>query len=195
MVKQLHLMLDGPGIAIFDPHLLADFLAQQGIATANLFQLFQRDTTIGDAVIQQGLVLPIYTIPPLDYQIILNDSGSSIVRTDWVRLTTTPFPLVVGCHNKLVVADIYSLMEWDAAFYQQMPLNETLAPQVAATVAAGNYAVTIKGFAERAYAGRGPTNIGYELLLNSVASLPSIMAEQDVESFDFVLWQPGQAKA
>lgn len=183
-------MLDGPGIAIFDPYLLAEFLAQQGIATANLFDLFQRDTTIGDAVVQQGLILPIYSIPALDYQVIFNDSGKSSVPPDWVRVKTTPFPLVVGPQSKLLAADIYSLMEWDSDFYQTVALDENLAPQVAATVTAGNYAVTIKGFAEREYAGRGPTNIGYELLLDAIDTLPAIPAEQDVESFDFVLWQP-----
>jgi hypothetical protein len=192
MLKQLNLMLDGPGIVIFDPYLLSEFLEQQGITTTNLFELFQRDTTIGDTVVHQGFVLPIYTIPPLNYQVILNDSGKSIIHPDWVRVTTTPLPLVVGPQSKLVAADIYSLMEWDADFYQQVVLSENLAPQAAAAVTAGTYAVTIRGFAEREYAGRGPTNIGYELVLEAVDTLPPIPAEQDVESFDFVLWRPTQ---
>lgn len=194
MIKQLNLMLDGPGLVLFDPYLLAEFNDQHSITTTNLFDLFQHDSAIGDAVIQQGLILPIYTIPPLNYQIILNNSEQSSIRPDWIQVTTTPLPLAVGSHNKIIAADIYSLMEWDPLFYQEVAVSEALAPQAAAVVAAGNYAVIINGFAEREYIGRGPSNIGYELLLKPVDILPNIRSEQDVESFDFVLWQPGQSK-
>jgi hypothetical protein len=191
MIKQLNLLLDGPGIVIFDPYLLADFIDQHSITTRNLFELFQSESTIGDAVIKQGLILPIYTIPPLNYQIIFNDTDQSTIRPDWVQVTTTPLPLSISQHNKVVAADIYSLMEWDARFYQELATDEALSPQAAAIVASGNYAVVVNGFVDREYIGRGPTTIGYELLLKEVNSLPSIRSDQDVESFDFVLWHPG----
>lgn len=194
MIKQFNLLLDGPGIVIFDPYLLAEFINQRNITTRNLFELFQNESSIGDAVINQGLILPIYTIPPLNYQIIINDSGKSSVQTEWIKVTTTPLPLTIGQHNKIVAADIYSLMEWDARFYQEVATGEDLAPQAAARVTSGNYAVVINGFVDREYVGRGPTTIGYELLLKPVNNLPSIKSDQDVESFDFVLWQPGHSQ-
>jgi hypothetical protein len=157
-----------------------------------LFQLFNQDSAIGDEVIKQGVILPIYTIPPIDYQIVVNEGESSSVRSDWVRFTTPPFPLTVGECNKIVVADIYSIMDWEPAFYQKLHLDGPKAPQAATKVSAGKYSVVVKGFTEREYVGRGPKNIGYELLLEKVAMLPVVAQDVDIESFNFVLWQPGK---
>lgn len=195
MVKHLEIMLDGPGIVLFDPFTLDAFVKERGITKPNLFQLFIDEPTVGDEVIRQGIILPIYTIPPIDYQIILNDSGTSAARPDWVRLTTTPFPLIIGSPGRVVAADIYSIMDWEASFYQKLPIAGPKAPQAAAEIPSSKYSVTIKGFVERNYTGRGPQNIGYELLFEQVENLPLVPQEADVESIDFTLWEPGQSSA
>ena len=193
MVKHLELMLDGPGIVFFDPFVLTDFLNEKQITSQNLFQLFNDKPAIGDEAIKRGIVLPIYTIPPIDYQIILNDTGVSEVRKDWAKFTTTAFPLEISINGRLVAADIYAIMEWEAAFYQELPLNGPKAPQAVIMVPQGRYSVIIKGFVERNFIGRGPKNIGYELLLEKVEELPTISQQADSDSFDFTLWQPGQS--
>lgn len=195
MVKHLEIMLDGPGIVFFDPFVLDAFVKEKGITKSDLFQLFIDEPIVGDEAIRQGIILPIYTIPPIDYQIIINNSSTSAVRPDWVRLTTPPFPLAIGSSGRLVGADIYSIMNWDASFYQKLPMDGPKAPQVAAEIPSSKYSVTIKGFVERNYTGRGPKNIGYELLFEKVEKLPFLPQKADVESVDFVLWQPGQDSA
>ncbi|MFD1875561.1 hypothetical protein [Hymenobacter bucti] len=195
MLKQFDLLLAGPGIVFFDPFLLDDFVRQKQVASPNLFPSFLDEPAISKAVAQAGLLLPIYDIPPLDYQIVLNTSERSVIRAEWVRFTTSPFSLTVGQQGRLVAADAYALMEWDATFYQELGCDGPLAPQVATAMMPGNYQVRIKGFAERDYRGRGPKNIGYELLLDSVAELTIRPEELDTPEVDFVLWRPGQVGA
>lgn len=184
-------MLDGQGIVVFDPYALAEFVQQQQLANSNIFQRFLDDPTVGDEAISRGLILPIYTIPAIDYQIFLNDSQTSAIEPDWLRFTTPSFPLTISS-GKIVAADIYSIMDWDAEFYQNMPLNGPKSTQAATEWEAGNYSVTINGFSERNYVGRGPKNIGYEFLLQKVSTLPPVAKDTDIEDFDFVLYKPGQ---
>ena len=191
MLKQLDLMLDGQGIVVFDPYLLAEFVQQQQLVDSNVFQHFLDNPKVGDEAISRGLILPIYTIPAIDYQIILNDSTTSAVEADWKRFTTPAFPLTIRS-AKVVVADIYSIMDWDAEFYLDMPLDGPESTRVATEWESGDYSVTINGFSERNYEGRGPKNIGYEFLLQKVSTLPRISKDIDIETFDFVLYKPGE---
>ena len=195
MRKQFDLLIEGPGIVFFDPYLLDDFVRTKQVASPNLFPSFLDEPAIRKAVAQAGLLLPIYDIPPLDYQIVLNTSGSSVIRAEWMRFTTPPFSLTVGQQGRLVAADAYALTEWDATFYQELGCDGPLAPQVATAMKPGNYQVRITGFAERNYSGRGPANIGYELLLTSVTELPIQPEGLDTPEVDFVLWHPGQGGA
>ena len=184
-------MLDGEGIVFFDPYVLADFIKEKDISTSNLFQLFNQDSLTGDEVIKQGIILPIYTIPPIDYQIVIN-TENSVIKSEWLEFSASPFPLVIGENKKIVAADISSIMDWDAEFYQKLAMDGPKAPQAATSVPAGKYSVVINGYSEREYTGRGPKNIGYELLLNPVAVLPIIAQDVDIESFNFALWKPGR---
>jgi hypothetical protein len=195
MLKQFELVLEGPGIVFFDPYLLADFIQQNQVAAPPLIPSLLDEPALRQQVAQAGLLLPIYAIPPLDYQIVLNTSGSSGVRADWVRFTTPPCWLTVGPQGRVVAADVYSLTEWDATFYQELGCDGSPAPQVATEMMPGYYQVIIRGFAEREYAGRGPKNIGYELCLDRVEALPILPEALALMDVDFVLWHPGQGDA
>ena len=184
-------MLDGQGIVVFDPYLLAAFVQQQQLTETNLFQRFLDDPEIGDEAINRGLILPIYTIPAIDYHIILNDSTTSVVESEWKRFTTPAFPLAISS-GKVVVADIYSIMDWDAEFYLELSLDAPQSTQVATDCESGYYSVSINGFSERNYVGRGPKNVGYEFMLQKVNTLPIISKDTNIESFDFVLYKPGE---
>lgn len=191
MLKKFEIVLDGPGIILFDPYLLAEFVQQYQLGDTNLFQQFKQNTQVGDEAVRQGVILPIYTIPAIEYQIVISDSSESSVEADWVRFTTSPFPLTIG-NGKLVVSDIYGIMDWDAEFYKIMAVDVSECPQVATELESGKYSVVIKGFSERNYVGRGPKNIGYKFLLQKVEELPVLQESMNNESFDFVLYRPGQ---
>ena len=191
MLKKFEIVLDGPGIILFDPYLLAEFVQQYQLGDTNLFQQFKQNTQVGDEAVRQGVIFPIYTIPAIEYQIVISDSSESSVEADWVRFTTSPFPLTIG-NGKLVVSDIYGIMDWDAEFYKIMAVDVSECPQVATELESGKYSVVIKGFSERNYVGRGPKNIGYKFLLQKVEELPVLQESMNNESFDFVLYRPGQ---
>lgn len=190
MTKQFDLLIDGPGIVFFDPYVVAAFLSKRKLATTDLFQLFLDDPTLGDEVITQGIILPIYPIPPIDYQVIINNTSTSSIRPSWLRLTSPPLPLTVGQQGKLVAADMYALMEWDTNFYQAVTDPGCLAPQAATALHPGQYKALINGFVEQEYEGRGPKNIGYELLLERVETLPLLPPAFESDSIDFALWHP-----
>lgn len=189
MVSKFEITLESAGIAIFDPFVLDNFLQERKINNTNLFDFFLENPQIGDEMIQQGIILPIYSIPPLDYQIIVNDQLESVIEKEWHKFTTTPFPLSVNS-NKIVVADIYAIMDWEPNFYKELAVGnqEGGGAQSAATVDAGLYAVTINGFCESNYSGSSPKNKGYELLLRKVVSLPKIDASVDIDDFNFVVF-------
>lgn len=191
MHKQLEIMLEGEGLVVFDPYVLADFVQQHELTDTNLFQYFLDNPKVGNEAIAKGVILPMYNVAPIDYQVIFNDSLESAVESDWIRFTTPAFPLTISS-GKVVVADVYSVMEWDADFFQQMPLDGPQAPQVATHWDADSYSVTINGFNERNHTGEGPENIGYEFCLQKVAVLPAAPTDINMEGFDFILSEPGE---
>ena len=60
-----------PGIVIFDPVVLNDFVLSNGVDTGNLFELFLSEETIGLSVVGKGVIFPIYQIPEMEYSIFL----------------------------------------------------------------------------------------------------------------------------
>lgn len=119
MTNKLQLTLNMQGIVIFDPASLNRFVKEKGIVTLDLVTYFYENEPVGEEVISQGIIIPIYPIPDIDYTIYINnkDSDKPIISEEWkIFETERLFPLQVSS-GKLVVSDIESIIYWDPNFY------------------------------------------------------------------------------
>lgn len=186
MNTQFELTLSNVGFTVFDPLVLEDFVRQNDLS-GDLFDSFTRNPVVGDRVIREGIVLPVYSIPPLDYQLVITFNASSRVEQDWVKFTTQPFPLVVTSGN-LVASDIDALLNWDYNFYNSIDVSTEKRTQNAFVMQPGNYKVVIVGFCEKTWTGSGPINKGYELLFSQVSKLPIINNDVDSDSTNYIVY-------
>ena len=53
---------------------LTNFIKREGIKTKNLLDLFIENHKLGEMVINEGILYPIYSIPELDYSLIVSYS-------------------------------------------------------------------------------------------------------------------------
>ena len=82
MISKIDLLLSNVGFAVFDPDVLQLFTTNNNLS-ANLFDDFQRHSTVGEEAIRSGIVIPVYSIPPLDYQIIINVGQPATTPDSW----------------------------------------------------------------------------------------------------------------
>jgi hypothetical protein len=187
MISKFKITLESTGMVGFDPLVLTRFVEDNNITSLDLFEYFLANPQVGEEAIKQGVVLPIYSIPPLDYQIIINNGDESIIRPEWQKLTTPAFPLKIES-EKMVVADIYAIMDWDSTYYQELTPGGEGQAQAAVKIKSGLYQVIINGYCENSYLGSSPENKGYEFCLKEVRVLPKIDTSLDIDDINFVVY-------
>lgn len=187
MLQRQKITLETPGMVLFDPATLAAFIEEQQITATDLLQYFNDNPQAGDAAIRQGCLLPIYTIPAWDYELVFNETGTLTTPAHLVdAVLEVVLPLKISS-GTLIVTDLFGIMEFDLDYYLNFPPpEERLGLDAEIRLQAGNYAVRIAKFIDRQDTDLEHRACGYEFLLQPVASLPA-MAGIDIDDIAYAI--------
>ncbi len=166
------IITDFNGVVLFEPHLLQQRYGGRIEEGTDLFTKFTTSDE-GDAVLTEGLIVPILAIDDSPYKIIVRRSDEPKVNRGSIVVENGVFPLRV--HQELVVADLVVLKEWT----EGLGWN-------AVNIEPGTYAVRVRGFREVDSSGRRITEAGYEFILEPREVLPALTA--DVGKNMRVMW-------
>ena len=161
-----------PGLVVFDPIVMKEFIAANNVSTPNILENFINDPGLGNQAVRSGCLISIYSIAQGDYRVILNESGQSTIPTEWALFKTPAFVLEVRS-NRVIVSDIWAMLNWDEETYVQFgqyPVDERYASAEfsssdAAELPNGLYEVKIIGFRNAKNQDLEKQEYGYELLL------------------------------
>jgi hypothetical protein len=194
-MTELKIMLQTPGLALFDPAVLQAFIDEHQVALPNVLQSFIDDPGLGNEAIAEGCLLTVYSIQPWDYHVLITAADKSTVPADWVLFETPTFVLQIAS-QRLIAADIWAIMNWDAAAYQQagpQPIDEKYATANAfkasdlAEVPNGRYQVKIVGFCDLQNPDLENRKCGYEfLLVPNEHAVPGVIGSIDNLDLDVV---------
>jgi hypothetical protein len=167
------LLVQNPGLVLFDPVGLATFLDRHHVPGPDVLARLQQDVALGQQALALGVLLPVYSIAPWDYRIHLTVAVQPTVPAAWVLFAYPGFVLHVTS-GRVLVSDIWALLNWHPDAYLQpdrSPLPPayartlTFRPTQAVPVPNGRYRVTLVGFCERQNADLDTRPCGYEFLL------------------------------
>lgn len=147
MKKAALIELYSPGIVLFDPAVLSQFLEENTIADSNVFDAFLQDEALGWAAIRQGIVVPMYQIPERAYSVFLLDSIESEAGLPQPMFSYSGFSLKV-CSGLVVVADLNALLDWEREFFlnYQVHYDTRLPGNDYIELDAGLYDLTVNGY-------------------------------------------------
>jgi hypothetical protein len=173
-----------PGIVVFDPVVLNDFVLSNGIDSSNLFEFFLGDENVGLSVVEKGVIFPIYQIPEMEYSVFLKGAvqESSFDKAK-KKFCYSGIPLIV-VSGLVVVADLNSLMDWDGDFflnYREMCVD-SLGNNDYLEVASGLYDLSIGGVEGLS---EPFASLGYELEFKPVTHLPKLPNDASTDDWDF----------
>lgn len=179
-----NLEIYSPGIVIFDPEVLVVFLQENSVTSDNLFDCFLADEDLGRAVVEQGVIIPIYQIPEDEYSVFLDSTRLDILDGK-IKFRYSGFPLK-STSGLVVVADLNAVLDWDSEFFLNYKVNyeSRLACNDYLDVSNGLYSVTIIGYDGL----QSPLmSKGYGLTLHPVEELPRMNPARTVDDQDFTL--------
>ena len=187
MLQHRKIILQTPGMVLFDPATLAAFVAEQQIDAIDLLQYFNDDPEVGDAAIKQGCLLPIYTIPMWDYELVFNDEGPASTPAHLIdAVLDVVLPLKVT-NGTVIMTDLFGIMDFDLDYYRHFPpLEERMGIDVEFRLEPGNHAVRVLKFIDRQDSDLENRVCGYEFLLKKASSLPS-MADISVDDIPYAM--------
>lgn len=172
-MTEVKIMVQTPGLVLFDPVVLQGFIESHNVPLPNVLESFIDDPAMGNKAISGGYLLPIYSIPAWDYRVLITEDDKPTVPPEWVLFTTPPFVLQVA-GQRLVISDIWAILNWEADTYLQFgnhPVDEKYAAANEFTGSAvvmvpnGRYQVTIVGFCDTQNPDVENRKCGYEFLL------------------------------
>jgi hypothetical protein len=178
MEKECRVALEQPGLVVFDPVLLADFISREKISEPDIFHAFVNNPALGDKAIEKGMILPLYPVEIADYRIRFCETPSARLTR---RFSYGGFPL--RCDSgMLVVSDIYAIIDWEAEFFRNYAVHYKDRSQTndMAKITPGLFSVTVNGFFDDA-----KEEAGYELVLQRVERLPKRDRNKDIDAYDF----------
>jgi len=184
LMKRMALIeLYAPGIVLFDPVILASFIKSKAIINSNIFEAFLSDEVVGRQAVEQGVVCPIYQISEAEYSVFALPQNE--VDLPEPEFTYSGFPLAV-VSGLLIVADLNSLLDWDADFFlnYMARYGERLSNNDFIDVDPGLYDLTIKG-----YLGLSEpfAKSGYGIEFAPVTTLPDVADSAAVSDVNFEL--------
>ena len=182
----IELTLNSVGLVFFDPDVLENFVKKNNLS-GDLFESFQQQPEVGDEAIKAGVLIPVYSIPPLDYQILLSEGHKPRINEEWIKFITPALPLV-STSGKVVVSDIDAIMDWDYSFYRSLEHTKLKQPYNAFMIDPGIFSVKIVGFCETKWTGSGPINKGYELLFDKTDTLLKVNENVDSDSINYIVY-------
>lgn len=185
MIQETRISLNLSGMVLFDPIVLDEFANTYKIQGKDILEELINNPMVGNAAINEGILIPIYSITPWDYDVIVNIGRESCINPDWVVYKNPfSFPLRI-ISGQLIVSDIYSLLEWNKEYYINFPpKNERVGVDDDFNIPSGIYSVDIIGFSDSSNLDLENRKCGYEFILNSVEKLPSIK-DVNINQFNF----------
>ncbi|RZK25792.1 MAG: hypothetical protein EOO63_15560 [Hymenobacter sp.] len=139
----------------------------------NVLESFSHNPGLGNEAISAGYLLPIYSIMAWDYRVRITHADVPTIPAEWVLFTTPSFVLQVAS-ERVLVADIWAIINWEPATYLEYG-SQPLAANYAANneftavelvwVPNGRYQVTLVGFCDQQNPAVETRSCGYELLL------------------------------
>jgi hypothetical protein len=169
---ELKIMTQTPGLVAFDPVVLQSFVVANRVTLPNILQAFIDDPNLGNAAISAGCLLPVYSIPAWDYRVRITMADKATVPAEWVLFTTPPFMIKIQS-GRLIVSDIWLILNWNADEYlhtsahsqnvSYTATNEFLVSDEIA-IAQGQYEVVIVGFCDTQNTDIEYRHCGYEFL-------------------------------
>ncbi|AKG34789.1 hypothetical protein [Paenibacillus durus] len=188
MGSKLRITLDFPGIVIFDPVTLTDYLNEKKIATSDLITFFNENEEVGEEVIKRGAIIPMYPIPELDYNIFINLENKSDVPIpmEWKLFETQTFPLRVSS-EVVIISDIEAIMDWEEEFYVNYEnyLDERSTSNDYTKIPMGNYGVSITGYCEPNKGAEA--DYGYILNFQRGSELPTFIFTKSIDEYNFIV--------
>lgn len=176
-----------PGMVIFDPATLIDYLREKKIDAHDLFSFFINNEEIGEEVITKGILLPIYSIPEWRYTIIVDGNQQSADFSQYIQFEINSFPLTVRS-ELVIIADLSAItIDWDAEFFLNYEANLDCKSDLShyTKILNGNYAVSIKGFST------DKTNVdaecGYVFHFLTVDELQPFDVSKSIDEYNFVI--------
>jgi hypothetical protein len=174
---------DSYGLVIFDPSTLIDFLQQNQIKNKNLYKYFT-NSELGDKVIAEGVLFPIYPIIAYEYEInISNETENELINQVIIK---KELPLVVTS-GRLCIASISVIESWNAKIFEDKLLNKLPYDKGFITdVSKGNFSMSVIGYYE---AGKSKHNLddwifGYSINLIKVKTVPAFSISDFQFEFD-----------
>jgi hypothetical protein len=74
-MAEVTIMTQTPGLVVFEPVVLADFIVSRHGLAPNVLESFSHNPSLGNEAIAQGCLLPIYSIPAWDYHVRLTEAA------------------------------------------------------------------------------------------------------------------------
>ena len=173
-MKKFNLSLEFQGLCLFDPKVLDNFINENKINDSDLLTYFINHPELGQKVIEEGIVVPIYSIAELDYSIVCykNEEPSEILE-DWKLFSVDSFGLKIES-GIVIIADIYTIMSWDDPDffirYEENYRNKSDSNDYF-KLSNGFYQLNIKGFRDNAEKSPFDLEYGYEFIFNKVENL------------------------
>lgn len=167
-----------PGIVLFDPHALHNFLCARSVDARNIFEYFVENEEGGKDAIRSGAVFPMYPISEGEYSIFLLDEHPSVNAHAHFRYERAPLYVPSGL---VIAADLYALMSWSPELFlnYRARSKEALSNSSHIDVPPGRYLIDIVGFTGL----QAPLRPrGYGLHLLATDALPEALPRAD---FDF----------
>ena len=189
VVKKIKLMLYAPGLVLFDPLTLNNFLEKNNIVENNLIEFFSKNEKIGREVISKGCIIPIYEIPELDdyYQIIINpEQDNTLISKENHIFITNPFPLHVTSGN-IIISDISAIIDWDKNYYLNYEnlKEESYDNCSSVQMSNNNYSVSITGYCRNKLKSNG--EFGYIFNFSATQNLPYFDFTKSIDEYNFVV--------
>ena len=187
-MKEFNISLEFQGLCLFDPKVLTDFLSDKGIYTKQVFDYFINNPEIGKKVINEGVILPIYSIPELNYKIICSIEDINLIPKEWEVFNIKEFGLKVRS-NTIIISDIYNIMNWDEPdfflTYQENYQNKTDSNDYF-ELENGFYNINIIGFRE-ADSNKSPFDleIGYKFIFKKVEKLNIDIHNKNIDDINY----------
>lgn len=187
-MKEFTLSLDFPGLCLFDPLVLTDFLKSNKIETTQVFDYFLHNPEIGKRVIVEGIILPIYSIPELDYKITCTIEDKLFFPKEWEVLEIDKFGLNVRSKT-IILSDIFNIMDWDEPDFF-LDYKNNLSSKTESTnyfeLENGFYKIKTIGFRE-IDVNKSPLDliVGYEFIFKKVEKLNINIDNIDIDNINY----------
>lgn len=183
-MKQFILDLEFQGIVIFDPLVLVNFLKEEKITDADIFQYLIDNPLIGKKVMEEGIIYPIYSIPPYEYDIHMSNANYENQNiSNYIKVFEyKKFGLKVES-GFLIISDIFAIMDWDnpnfflnykELYDQKNDTNDFF------ELKNGKYLVEINGLKKKS-----KNEYGYNIIFHETNEIPSLDDSIDIDMINY----------